>query len=101
MFSVGGGPGGNGGRTLAGGGGPGGGAGIFAGDPGFVGEVGADMVSACQCECLLFSGAAMALRSVAVVYATRQCCAHGSCARTRRLPSNSTEPKSPSVQVRH
>ncbi len=59
MFSVGGGPGGNGGRTLAGGGGPGGGAGIFAGDPGFVGEVGADMVSACY-ECLLFSGAAMA-----------------------------------------
>ena len=59
IFSVGGGPGGIGGSTFSGGGGPGGGAGIFAGDPGFVGEVGADMVSACY-ECLLFGGAAMA-----------------------------------------
>ena len=61
IFSVGGGPGGRGGSTFSGGGGPGGGAGIFAGDPGFVGEVGADMVSACN-ECLLFGGAAMASR---------------------------------------
>ena len=50
IFSVGGGPGGNGGRTFAGGGGPGGGCGIEAGDPGgflFLGEVGAD-ISSCS-----------------------------------------------------
>ena len=50
IFSVGGGPGGIGGSTFSGGGGPGGGAGIFAGDPGFVGEVGVD-IAAMACGC--------------------------------------------------
>ena len=52
IFSVGGGPGGNGGRTFAGGGGPGGGCGIFEGEPGvfLVGEVGVD-IAAMACGC--------------------------------------------------
>ena len=39
------------------GGGPGGGAGIFEGDPGFVGEVGADMLCRLSAACSLSSAA--------------------------------------------